>query len=333
MISVMGRRTIVICGVALIAVATAFACGDNGPGALDNGQTLPPGTTPTQTGTATSPTGTVPKDGAAPGTDGAAPGTDSGTSAARDLSTDRNKFFGASRCAGSGLLLCEDFESGSVDKNVWTVVGQQPTVDAVQAARGTKALHISVTGNGASYLKEQKTFPAPNNTYWGRAFVYFNQIPKPDPDAGFTYAHWTFAAASGTGVKGEIRLSGQLQSPGNIFGVGTDSTPAEAGTGDWTTSDNDPAGSPKVVPTKSWLCIEWLHSGQTNETRFFWDAAEHTSLHTTSTKHGGNQANPYIMPTFTNAWVGWQEYQATAEPFEMWVDEIAIDGARIGCVM
>ncbi len=321
-----------IVGISLIGIVTAIACGDNGPSALSNGQTLPPGTGggDVDGGTGPSPTGSSPTDS------GPSPGTDSGGSdaaLARDLSTDRMKFFGASRCSAAGLLLCEDFESGALDKNIWTVQGQTPTIDGVKSARGAKALHINITGNGASYIKETKTFPAPNNTYWGRAFVYFNQLPKPDVDAGFTYAHWTFAAGVGTGVKGEIRLSGQLQAAGNIFGVGTDSTPAEAGTGDWTTSDNDPAGAPKVVPTGSWLCIEWQHSGQTNETRFFWDATEHTSLHTTAMKHGGVQANPYIMPNFTEAWVGWQEYQANAEQFELWVDEIGIDGARIGCVL
>ena len=328
----MRRGAIVFVGSSLIGIATAISCGDSGPSALSNGQTLPPGSGGGDAGSpGPAPTQSSATDG------GGAPSTDGGGTAdagvARDLSTDRNKFFGASRCAAAGLLLCEDFESGTLDKTTWTVVGQNPTVDAMQAARGTKALHINVTGNGASYIKETKTFPAPNNKYWGRAFVYFNQLPKPDVDAGFTYAHWTFAASAGTGVKGEIRLSGQLQAAGNIFGVGTDSTPAEAGTGDWTTSDNDPAGAPKPVPTKSWLCIEWLHNGQTNDTRFFWDATEHTSLHTTANKHGGDQANQYIMPSFTQAWVGWQEYQSTTEQFEMWVDEIGIDSTRIGCVL
>ncbi len=321
-----------IVGISLIGIATAIACGDNGPSALSNGQTLPPGTGGNgDGGTGPSPTGSLPTDGGtSPGTDG---GANMDAAIARDLSTDRMKFFGASRCSAAGLLLCEDFESGTLDKTTWTVQGMAPTIDGMQSARGAKALHISVPGNGASYIKETKTFPAPNNTYWGRAFVYFNQLPKPDVDAGFTYAHWTFAAGVGTGVKGEIRLSGQLQAAGNIFGVGTDSTPAEAGTGDWTTSDNDPAGAPVPVPTKSWLCIEWLHNGQTNQTRFFWDATEHTSLHTTAMKHGGNQANPYLMPNFTEAWIGWQEYQTTTEPFELWVDEIGIDSARIGCVL
>ncbi|MGZ5966863.1 MAG: hypothetical protein ACXWP4_04270 [Polyangiales bacterium] len=264
-------------------------------------------------------------------------GTDSSTAtdvapeapAGRDFSSDKTKFFGASRCATAKVQLCEDFESGTLDKTIWTVNGTAPTIEGTQHARGSKALHIKRDGNGSSFIREKKTFPAPKNTYWGRIFVRFEQLPTPP---GMTYAHWTFAAASGTGVSGEIRLSGQLQSGKNKFGVGTDNRTDPMGTGDWTTSDNDPAGMAKAVPTGEWLCIEWQHDGEHNETHFYWDAIEHTSMATTETKHGGNM-NPYILPTFDNVWVGWSEYQASTETFEMWVDEIAIDPERIGCVL
>ena len=247
----------------------------------------------------------------------------------RDLGTDKTTFFGASRCASAKVLLCEDFESGTLDTKTWTVNGTAPVIDGVQHARGSKALHITKNGNGSSYIKETKTFPAPKNTYFGRMFVYFNQLPTAP---GMSYAHWTFAAASGTGVTGEIRLSGQLQSTGNHFGVGTDSGTDPKGTGDWTNSDKDPGGKPLAVPTKEWLCIEWMHDGATNETRFWWDAVEHASLYTSATVHGGN-SNPYTLPTFTNVWIGWAEYQASTQTFEEWVDEIIIDKERIGCVL
>jgi hypothetical protein len=246
----------------------------------------------------------------------------------RNLSSDRDAFFGASRCAQANVKLCEDFESGMLDKNTWSIVGTAPVIDGLQAARGSKALHITMPGNGPSYIRESKTFPAPNDTYYGRAFVYFNKLPTAGP---ITYAHWTILAGTGTGVPGEIRVSGQLSNGRNLFGVGTDNR-TDGGTGDWTNSDKDPNGMPMAVPTGQWLCIEWLHKGDTNETRFYWDAVEHPSLHTTSTMHGGN-TNPYLLPQFTAVWVGWQEYQATTEPFELWVDEIAIDYDRIGCVL
>ncbi len=261
-----------------------------------------------------------PRDSAAPTGDGAPSG--------RDFSTDRTQFFGSSRCAQAGVQLCEDFETGVLNKTIWSVEGTAPVVDGLEHARGNSALHITQPGNGLSYIKETKTFPEMNDTYWGRIFVFFKSLP----DTPLTYAHWTFIAASGTGVSGEIRVSGQLQNGGNFFGVGTDNRVDDAGTGDWTNSDRDPPNAPVAVPLNQWLCIEWLHKGDTNETRFYWDGVEHPSLSTSATMHGGN-ANPFLLPQFTNVWIGWQEYQTTTESFELWIDEIAIDSARIGCVL
>jgi hypothetical protein len=254
-------------------------------------------------------------------------GQDSG----RDLSTDRNRFFGASRCADAGFQLCEDFESGTLNTALWTVTNASAvSVSTGDHARGSHALHISLTGNGAAYIKESRTFPEPGNTYYGRMFVKFIQMPA----RPMTYAHFTVMGASGSVVAGEIRISGQLPtntSAPTLFGVGTDNRVQDAGTGDWTTSDNDPPGAPRAIPLNQWICLEWLHQGSTNETRFYWDATEHPSLHTTPAIHGGN-SNPFILPQFQQVWVGWQEYQASTEPFEMWLDEVAIDPARIGCV-
>jgi hypothetical protein len=245
----------------------------------------------------------------------------------RPLGTNRNDFFGASRCATAHVDLCEDFESGTIDTSTWQVSGN-PVIDGVEKARGQRALHITKEGNGLEYIKETKTFPAANDKYWGRIFVNFAKLP----DVPMDYAHWTFIAASGTGVSGEIRVSGQRFSGNNWFGVGTDNRTDPNGTGDWTQSDDDPSGNPNPVPLHQWLCVEWMHDGSADETRFLLDGVEHPSLHTTASQNGGN-GQPYLLPDFTNVWIGWQEYQTSTETFELWVDEIAIDGERIGCVI
>jgi hypothetical protein len=251
--------------------------------------------------------------------------------AGRDYSTDRTKFFGASRCAEANVLLCEDFEDGI--GSAWTITGTTPVVDGGQYARGAKALHIMQTSNGASYIKEKVTFPVATNSYYGRAFFYFVRLPT---TADMPYAHWTIVASTGTtpaNTQAETRLSAQLQSGQNLFGVGTDDS-STGGTGDWTNKDAD--DGPMAVPLGSWVCLEWWHSGATNETKFWWDATEHPSMATTETVHGGNQVN-WILPQYASVWLGWQEYQVpTAMPpptFDLWVDEIAIDSERIGCVL
>ena len=271
------------------------------------------------------------------GQSGASGAAGAGGDPGRDFSPDRTKFFGASRCASSGLDLCEDFESGTLDTKLWSIRGKTPVIDGGQKARGGKALHIHVKsdltmGNGyvASGISESKTFPATSNRYYGRMFVYFQSLPV--PQGMFTFSHWTFAGGSGTGVTGEMRLSGFLQNGKNRFGVGTDSGNDPMGTGDWTTLDDDPKGNAKAVPTGDWQCIEWMNDGEHNETRFWWDAVEHPSMHTTSTVHGGNAGVPYVLPQFTKAWVGFEVYQGGGEDYEAWIDEVAIDKERIGCV-
>ncbi len=251
------------------------------------------------------------------------------TPGVRNFTNDRNQFFGATRCTQAGVQLCEDFESGTIDANTWQVVGTTPVVDGAQKARGSKALHITQNGNGVSFLRETKTFPAVNNHYFGRAFYYFSKMPSLP---GMSFSHWTILAGSGTQVTGEIRVGGFLTNGKLLFGVGTDSSGSADGTGDWTTLDSDPGGTPNEIPLNQWVCVEWEHKGSTNETRFFWDGVEHASLHTTPTVNGGN-GKPYNLPIFTDVWIGWAEYQASSQTFEMWVDEIAIDKERIGCVL
>jgi hypothetical protein len=245
----------------------------------------------------------------------------------RPLGANKNDFFGASRCGAAQVDLCEDFESGVLDSSTWEAVGS-PVIGGAEHARGQRALHIAIHGNGPEFIRERKTFPAANNAYWGRIFVKFVSLPE----APMSYAHWTFIAASGTGVSGEIRVSGQRFSNDNWFGVGTDNRTDPEGTGDWTKSDDDPSGNPNPVPRNEWLCVEWLHDGAADETRFFLDGIEHPSLHTTATSNGGN-GKPYLLPDFTNVWIGWQEYQSSTQDFELWIDEVAIDGERVGCVI
>jgi hypothetical protein len=285
--------------------------------------------------------GSVPSSNAAidsgdPGGDGRPSAIDASTiDAGRSYGSDRSQFFGASRCAQLGAMLCEDFEAGAIDTATWSVVGTTPLIDTMEAARGSHALHIrmapsgtSATANGASYLKNTKLFPALKGGYYARAFIYFANLP-----AGPDYAHWT-AFASTTSL-GEIRLSGQYQSNMSLWGVGTDSgSNTTTGTGDWTTNDNDPAGSPRAVPTGEWMCLEWMHDSTNDKTTFWWDATEHASLDTTTTKHGGN-TNPYTIPDITGVWFGWQEYQPrvnSPQLYEAWIDELAVDTKRIGCV-
>jgi hypothetical protein len=296
------------------------------------------GTTPGSGGTPSSGGSTSSSGGGPPSSGGTAPGAggappDSGApdgGAGRHYSTNRDDFFGASRCAKAGVLFCDDFEAAAIDNQRWKTKFSAPSLDATRAARGKQALHLKTTATSGSGVETTKLFPAPSNTYYGRLFVYFDTLPTAPSGA-----HWTIVGANPTSaspIKGEIRVGGQHDGTANRWGIGTDGGP----TGDWTNHDKDPNGKPAAAPEKTWACIEWMHAGGTNETRFWWDGVEHPSLATTrDLKHGANATVKYDLPTFGSVWVGWVNYNQgkTVAPdhFDTWIDEVAFDDERIGC--
>lgn len=237
-------------------------------------------------------------------------------------STTPSEFGGPSRCAKLDAQLCEDFETGTLDKTLWEVGGNEAIIETGKSMRGSHSAHFHTDNNGFSFIKEKKTFPAVNNTFWGRMFFYVDALPV-TPD----YAHFTIIEGAGSGDSSFVREGGQYRK----FGVGTDNGPS----GDWTNIDADPTkASAKEIPEKAWMCVEWLYKGDTNETRFFWDGVEHPSLYTfPKVAHGDKPNVDYNLPNFNSVWVGWWMYQNNPVPdhFDVWIDEIAIDKARIGC--
>jgi hypothetical protein len=240
------------------------------------------------------------------------------------LSTVREGFWGDSRCDALDALFCDGFEGTQIDA-AWQKQGPgSATIDSSQQARGASSLHVHTEGNGFAYLRLRSIFPLAGNRYYARMFVRFDALPTA-PD----WAHWTFAEAAGSGDGSLIRVGGQWDRERNRFGVGSDGGP----TGDWTNLDRDPGGSALTTPQDEWLCIEWLHDGDADVTRFFWDAVEHPSLATSASAHGGSDA-AYVMPEFESVWVGWWLYQGNPTPssYDIWIDEVAFDDERIGCV-
>jgi hypothetical protein len=134
---------------------------------------------------------------------------------------------------------------------------------------------------------------------------------------------------AGDGDGSMIRVGGQFRTDlaKNRWGVGSDG----GKTGDWTTHDNDPNGNPSEPSTETWVCLEWEHRGSENVTRLFIDDIEHPSLATSATMHGGTAGEQYILPQMKSFWFGFWQYQADPEPFDVWIDEVALNGSRIGC--
>jgi hypothetical protein len=265
-------------------------------------------------GGAASGSGGTASTGGRPPTGGATGGSGEGGS-----SEPSGEFFGDSRCSDD-FDLCEDFETGGLDTGTWSTMGAAPTLDNTRAARGERSAHFHSTDNGLMLIRTTNIFPVANNNYFGRLFVWFDALPSAPQ-----WAHWTIAGAQGGG-EAEIRVGGQFDGQINRFGVGTD----HGATGDWTRLDED---SDEPVPVRTWLCVEWQHDGAADETRLWIGGVERTSLRTAADDHGGDDGEEYLLPEFESAWVGFWQYATgvTPEEFDVWIDEVAFDGERIGC--
>jgi hypothetical protein len=229
------------------------------------------------------------------------------------------------------VLLCDDFESGTLDAATWKNYQAAPTIDATLGARGSKSLHMKTAATGGSGIQTTKIFPRMGGLYYGRMFIRFSALPT-SPE----YAHWTIVGSNpmgGSNNGGELRVGGQLEGGKEKFGVGTDHGP----TGDWTNLDRDPsANAVRAVPTNEWLCVEWMVDSAKELTKFWWDGVEHPSLATTrDVSHGGNSGVKYDLPDIGSVWVGFENYNQgkTMQPssYDVWIDEVALDAQRIGC--
>jgi len=278
--------------------------------------------------------------GRAPASDGgrvqAAPRGDAGMSMAgtRDFTVDPARFLGSPRCASAGALLCDDFESEAVgagpDGTVWSApFGTLPRIDATRAARGKQSLYFELAAGAPGQIEERKTFPAASGSLFGRMFVWLDALPTAP-----AYAHWTLVSALGSSNPAEVRLSGQLdpnRMNANYFAVGSD----HGESGDWATAGQEPGSK---VRARAWICLEWLFKSDTSETQVWIDGVEQKSLHLTATEYrsGDQEAGKrFVHPRFDKLRIGWWLYQAGAlpSPAKLWIDEVIVDDARIGCAL
>jgi hypothetical protein len=252
------------------------------------------------------------------GTGGSAGGGRSGNGGAAGLG-------GGSLCTAGRFLLCEGFEStavGTTPPAGWTRHGNAAIADD-QAARGSRALKISAADNGERrfYFTNAKSFGA---AHWGRIF-YKVQLPVPD-----AFVHSTLVALQGTGptvgaaeyrVVDTVKNSGMNATHQFLFNV--QPSGAEFGKGssyDWRFDAN-------------WHCAEWFVDGANQAYQFFIDGTEVQQIRIQNgAGNNGSGSNRTDLPmTFSDLKVGWNNYQAASPGFVAWIDEIAVDSARVGC--
>ena len=206
-------------------------------------------------------------------------------------------------CPGS-FVLCDDFENG-IDAGTWKVQGGgQPSLDTTHAHSGTHSILFS-TDN--TQLKTTVPFPTLSENLWARVFVYMDQLPPGStttqlgPNSSFS---WSAGNAGDTRVGfRHTRYSGGYNYPGY----------------DFTNTDK------QVWPQDQWVCVEWHYASDGGMgTQDYW-------MNGVPLADMSFAAHP--MPAFTYFWIG-QLYFGLADggaPYQMWMDDLALDTQQIGC--
>jgi hypothetical protein len=241
------------------------------------------------------------------GAAGASGGTTTGGTAVGGTSTGGGSGGGSSGgSAGSGgggsvdcstYKLCDDFEGGPLGMGTspWkTQSGGGYTLELAtdQAHSGTHSVHIAApTATGSAHIVETKTFPATD--YWGRAFLRFKAPPG---------GHQMFIMMSAP--NDQIRILNML---GNSAKVQQNLQSSDKFT-----------SSATLIPMEKWFCYEW--HANTSGVHVYLDGTELADAAATWSGSGG-----------TSLTIGYQRFQTGTAAGEIWIDDVAINTAQVGC--
>jgi hypothetical protein len=313
---VLARSLAVVGGVGVLACAAAgppVAGGRDSASAsaVESGPQPPPAVAPMDASLAATP-GT-------PGSDASAGAPDSSAAVAAD---------GPSRCPRTGVTLCEDFESGVLDPGTWKVqkIGSaRHEIVSDRAASGTRSWHIRTlreAGHGA-WLTETRTFPAPDNTIFGRVYMLIAEAPH--NIAQVIISHHGRLPASASYVFGaQLDRFYLTYAPNNPFKEY------------WKRSAT-------AFPIGRWTCLEWNVVGTSPSATHFWvDGVE--LLQAVAGFPGDarrfflDARDAFPAPVFEDLSIGWRVAHTDADSspapppmVDVWIDDIAIGSTRVGC--
>jgi hypothetical protein len=234
---------------------------------------------------------------------------------------------GGASCVTSGQQLCEDFESGQIDPARWKLTkptaSASITVDGEHVRSGQYAAHIAIVAGQQSIamLTEAVTFPAANNSFYARAFMYFAPDLPAAPGADF---HMGFIFGIGKNDAGEVQAGlGMIGGERQYLGYSIFFGPPKYEFGPW---------SKAKVEANVWQCIELFEDGSSpnEEKRQVWlDGVELVDLRSTS--NGSGAPANHEPPAFDGVSFGIWEYHPSPLLQDVWLDDIRVSDQPIGC--
>jgi hypothetical protein len=223
------------------------------------------------------------------------------SSPAADVATSEGG--GGAGCAASNYAVCLDFESGKDPK--WTGIGTN--VQMGQAAHGDYAFH----GPPKSQLTLTQ-LGSITNVMWGRF-----------------YLHMTPGAPQGHG-----ELVGAFDQANNWYELGFEFNGLQ---GNWHGNGGEKYMRSKPPVPDKWVCVEFEFDGATPAVAQIWMDGVAVMFYDVS-----NLAGPSKVTKFTKFEIGYNPYHGTSlmnyegntppAMTDMWIDDIALDTKRIGCI-
>jgi hypothetical protein len=243
---------------------------------------------------------------------------------------------GASSCPG---LICEDFETGSIDPAKWDTSSKGGTlaVQTQQVAHGKYALHLQALASGSDDWATlfAKNVPAALKaaTTFGRASMYFSAGASAS-----LHIQFPFAGSNGTGSGSGPAPLAQLR----YLEVGSYD-------GQWQLSFDIHDVSPNVedsayagtkIPTDKWVCVEWELEDQPERITLWVGGTQagvfdnmHINYSSDGTKSGGTfyqGKTGGLIGVFDTFGIGFHDWHPT-KAFDVYYDDVVLDTKRIGC--
>jgi hypothetical protein len=211
-------------------------------------------------------------------------------------------------CGGTSFALCDDFEAGALDGQLWKLTQNKGTVtlDATRGARGSKSsahVHVDAGGDTLVGLVESKTFPSLKAALFARAFIFIPSAMSSSLFMGDRHSRLIYA--QGKNPYGEYALGiwngGLIQ---NHY------------------SESDDSQDTKMLPPfDSWFCLEYELNSAAGNVKAYSNDSEIPEL-----RHDGWPAANIDTLMF-----GVDRYGSFSVAEDIWFDDVVVDGARIGC--
>jgi hypothetical protein len=211
-------------------------------------------------------------------------------------------------CAADPHPICIDFESG-IDKATWTG-GTDGAVSTMDKAHGTSSYHAY---KNAGVLTTTK-FGVIKDVMWGRF-----------------YLRMTPGAPGGHGnIVGAYQGSDWYELGWQFNGL--------MGVWHWESGENPLRSTPVIVD--KWYCVELLFDGTKTEMPRWWVDGQEVEYYMGEP----NNQKPHVITQWDKLTVGFTTYAGLGlnkEPYgnddppvltDMWLDDIAFDVKRIGCI-